>query len=95
MSMNTVLLIPMLATAQYAMIETRDIEKTDANNFQVLVRAVDGKGYFGPRYDMKMEPGAHFIQMTAEYSSKKIARANHDKSLYLNMKPCMRYIVTG
>ena len=30
----------------------------------VAVRAVDGKAYFGPRYDMKMEPAAHFIQMT-------------------------------
>lgn len=95
MSFHTLMILPMLAAAPYALIETRDVDQTDSNNFQVSVRAVDGKGYFGPRYDMKMEPGAHFIQMTSEYSSKKIARANHDKSLYLNMKPCMRYIVTG
>ena len=95
MSFHSLMILSMLAAAPYALIETRDIDQTDTDKFQVSVRAVDGKGYFGPRYDMKMEPGAHFIQMTAEYSTKKIARANHDKSLYLNLKPCMRYIVTG
>jgi len=95
MSFHSLMVLPILAAAPYALIETRDIDQTDTDNFQVSVRAVDGKAYFGPRYDMKMEPGAHFIQMTSEYSSKKIAQANHDKSLYLNMKPCTRYIVTG
>lgn len=89
------MILPMLAAAPYALIETRDIDQTDTNNFQVSVRAVDGKGYFGPRHDMKLEPGFHFIEMTAEYSSKKIARVNHDKSLYLNAKPCTKYFVTG
>lgn len=95
MSLNALLIMPMLAAAPYALIETRDIDKTDSNNFQVSVRAVDGKGYFGKRDEMKLELGFHFIEMSAEYSSKKIAKKNFDKSLYLAAKPCFRYIVTG
>ncbi|MEO8001417.1 MAG: hypothetical protein ABI644_06035 [Arenimonas sp.] len=81
MSLGAVFILPMLATAPYSLIETRDIDQTVTNNFQVSVRAVDGKAYFGVRDDMKLEPGSHFIQMTAEYSAKKIATANRDKSL--------------
>jgi len=95
MSMNMLILLPILATAPYAMIETREIEKTDANNFQVRLRAVDGKAYWDGRDEMKITPGFHFVEMTAEKSGMKVAKKNHDKSLYLKAKPCFRYFVSG
>ena len=95
MSMNVLLLLPMLAAAPYAIIETREIKKTDTNNFQVLVRAVDGKAYWDGRDEMKITPGFHFIEMTAEKAGMKVTKKNHDKSLYLNAMPCFRYFVSG
>lgn len=95
MNMKALLLLPMLAAAPYALIETRDPDKTDPNNFQVLIRAVESKAYWDAPDEMKLEPGPHFIQMTAARSGKRITKANHDKSLYINLKPCFRYFVTG
>lgn len=95
MSYGAMLVMPMLAAAPYAVIETRDIVKTDPNNFQITVRAVDGKAYWGVRQDMKLTPDVHWVVMTAEYSEKNISRRNFEKSLYLAAKPCMRYLVSG
>ena len=95
MSLNALFLLPMLAASPYAQIETKYTDRTDTNNFQVLVLAVDGSAYLSGRDEMKLEPGFHFIEMTAERSGTRALRKNHVKSLYIVAKPCFRYYVTG
>ncbi len=95
MSMNALLLLPILAAAPYAIIETRYVDKTDPNNFQVMVRALDGQAYWHGLDEIKITPEVHFIEMTAAGSSTNVAKKNYDKSLYINAKPCFRYLVTG
>lgn len=95
MSFSAFLLIPALASAPFATLETQELDKTDINNFRVSVRAIDGKAYLGKRDDINLTAEAHFIVMTAIGSTKYIAKRNFEKSLYINPKPCFRYFVTG
>ena len=88
-------MLPILAAAPCALIETREVNRTDSNNFSVSVKAVDGQAYMGNRQDMKLTPDVHWVVMTAEYSGTQVAKRHYEKSLYMLAKPCIRYLVTG
>lgn len=95
MSLNALLLLPMLATAPYALIDTREIPKADIKQFQVYIRAIDGKAYWDGPEEMKVSPGVHWIVMTREKSPKSKTRKDGEQSLYIMAKPCTRYYVAG
>lgn len=95
MSIATLLLMPMLAAAPYALIETRDIPAADIKHSQIYIRAVDGKAYLDNPVEMKLTPGVHWIVMTRQKSSKSTMKKNDEQSLYLLAKPCTRYYVAG
>ncbi len=96
MSLSGLFLLPVLATAPYALVETRDIRATDIQSFKIYVRAVDGKAYWDGPDEMKLTPGVHWIVMARDKSATKARnRKNGEQSLYILAKPCMRYSVAG
>ncbi len=95
MSLNALLLLPMLAASPYALIETRDIPAADIKHYQIYIRAVDGKAYMSNPLEMKVTPGVHWIVMTRQKSSKSALKKRDEQSLYLLAKPCTRYYVAG
>lgn len=70
MNVNTLFLLPMLAAAPYAMIDTRDIPAADIKHSQIYIRAIDGKGYMDNPVEKKVTPGVHWVVMTRQKSSK-------------------------
>jgi hypothetical protein len=96
MNMHALLLLPILASAPYALIETRDIPAADTKNFKVFIRSVDGKAYWDGPDEMKLTPGVHWLVMVRDRSdSKKTGKKRDEKSLYLMAKPCFKYMVAG
>ena len=95
MNVNPLFLLPMLAAAPYAMIDTRDIPAADIKHSQIYIRAIDGKAYMDNPVEKKVTPGVRWVVMTRQKSSKSGMKKRDEQSLYLLAKPCIRYYVAG
>ena len=87
------LLLAGCQSTPYAVIDGGRKVPTDNNNYEVRIKAIDGRQFFSNNIKKNIEPGPHLILLE---TTKKHRRRSETREAWfpLEAKPCTRYRVS-